>query len=173
MGLGSLFKSSSSSKSSTQTNYNDSSTDITNASSIGSASSDNRVLGAGAVYTEQGITGENLKQLTNTVKTLNSDNLTTVKKLNSDALTATQKLGNQAFQLAESLYNKSENTLSSVFDKTVSAVQGSASKAIETTAQAYAESDDELRRAIDGIRPIAMYVMFAAITYFIFRNKRW
>lgn len=156
--------SSSSSSTSTTTNYTDSSTDFQNAASLGAASMNNKVLGAGATYTytEGGLTGDNLKNLTNTVKSLNSD-----------ALSATKTLSNKAFSTAENLYNKTENTLSNVFDKTVSAVQSSASKAMETTAQAYAESDDELRRAIDGLRPIALYIAFAAITYFIFKNKRW
>ena len=73
---------------------------------------------------------------------------------------------------AENLYNKNESILSQTFNKAVDSVQSSAAKAIDTTAAAYAESDNELRNTIDGLRPIAMYAMFAAIAYFIFRNKR-
>lgn len=134
-----LFSSKSHSSSSTTTNYNDNSSDLNNASSIGNLSSDNKVLGAGSSYVEQGLTGENLNSVLGT---------------------------------AESLYDKSSSVLSQTFDKYVTGVQSSAAKAIETTAQAYAESDDELRRTIDGLRPIAMYIMFAAITYFIFRGKK-
>lgn len=198
---GGLFdggSSNSSSNTNTSTAYTDNSTETVSSAQFDSLySSGTTYLGTGASYTynEGGLTGENLKQVTNTLKTINSDNLTAVKKLNSDALSltktlnadnlsATKQLGNKAFATAENLYNKSENTLtnlynktqntlSDVFDKTVSAVQSSASKAIDTTAQAYAESDDEFRRAVDGLRPIAMYIMLAAITFFIFRNKRW
>ena len=135
-----LFSSKSSSSSSNVTNYNDNSSDLNNASSIGTASSDNKVLGAGASYTEQGLTGDNLSNVLGT---------------------------------AESLYDKSQSVLSQTFDKTVASVQSTASKAMDATVEAYAESNDELRRTIDGLRPIAMYAMFAAIVYFIFRGKKW
>lgn len=80
---------------------------------------------------------------------------------------------NSVLGTVQSLHDENTSLLSQTFDAAVSSVQKSAEKAMDTTAQAYAESDDELRRAIDGIRPIAMYIMFAAITYFIFRNKKW
>ncbi|MBQ8671613.1 MAG: hypothetical protein IJ525_03725 [Alphaproteobacteria bacterium] len=159
-----LFSSHSKSSSSTTTQYTDNSTDINNAAEIGALAHDNTILGAGSslVYNEQGITGDNLNSLLGTVNTLSSDAMTTARKLNYDALGT-----------AETLYNKSSSLLSQTFDKAVSSVQSSAEKAMDTTAQAYAESDDELRRTIDGIRPIAMYAMIAAIFYFIFRGKKW
>lgn len=195
MGLGSLLgikshsSSSSSSSTSTTTNYTDNSTDITNAASLGMAAMNNTVLGSGAQYesltlnSTEGLSGDNLKNTLNTVKQLNSDFLSATKtsennfldatkKSESNFLDATKTLNSKVLSTAESLYNKSENVLSSVFDKAVSSVQGTASKAMETTAAAYAESDDELRRTIDGLRPIAMYAMLAAMVYFIFRSKK-
>ncbi len=152
-----LFSSKSRSSSKTTTNYTDNSKDTTNATEFGSLSHDNLSIGANANYTsnytynEQGLTGENLDRVLGTVESLNGDILGT----------------------AESLYNKAQSVLSQTFDSSVSSVQKTAEKAIETTAQAYAESDDELRRTIDGLRPIAMYAMIAAVFYFIFRNKKW
>lgn len=70
----------------------------------------------------------------------------------------------------ENLNNENSSLLSQTFDKAVYSVQKSAEKAMDTTAQAYAESDNELRNTIDGLRPIAMYAMFAAIAYFIFKR---
>lgn len=70
----------------------------------------------------------------------------------------------------ENLNNDNSSLLSQTFDKAVYSVQKSAEKAMDTTAQAYAESDNELRNTIDGLRPIAMYAMFAAIAYFIFKR---
>lgn len=139
MGLGSLFKSSSSSSSSsnTTTQYYDNSTDTNSAAELGALSHDNKVVGAGGSYVEQGITGANLDNLLGTIN---------------------------------NLHNENSSLLSQTFDAAVYSVQSSAEKAMDTTAQAYAESDDELRRAIDGVRPIALYAMFAAIAYFIFRK---
>ncbi|MBO6290583.1 MAG: hypothetical protein J6N45_09750 [Alphaproteobacteria bacterium] len=128
-----LFSSKSSSSSKTETNYNDSSTTTTNAAEVGSASSDNRIIGTGGSYIEQGLTGDNL---------------------------------NSVLGYSESLYDKSYNTLS----QTISSVQSSAEKAIQATGDAYAESKNELRNAIDGIRPIAFYAAIAASLYFIFRK---
>lgn len=70
----------------------------------------------------------------------------------------------------ENLNNENSSLLSQTFDKAVYSVQKSAEKAMDTTAQAYAESDNELRNTIDGLRPIAMYAMFAAVAYFIFKR---
>ncbi len=70
----------------------------------------------------------------------------------------------------ENLNNDNSSLLSQTFDKAVYSVQKSAEKAMDTTAQAYAESDNELRNTIDGLRPIAMYAMFAAVAYFIFKR---
>ncbi len=58
-----------------------------------------------------------------------------------------------------------------VWDSYVSGVQKSAETAINTTAQAYAESDSELRNVIDAIRPLGLYAAIAAVFYFIFRGK--
>lgn len=70
------------------------------------------------------------------------------------------------------LSEQNQNTLSGVFNNMVGSVQKSAETAINTTAQAYAESDDELRRAIDGLRPIALYAAIAFSLYFIFKGSR-
>ena len=150
-----LFSSKSKSTSSTTTQYTDNSSTVTNAAELGALSHDNTVLGADSTlyytYNEQGITGQNLNNLLGTVETLNKSNL----------------------NAAESLYDKSQSVLSQTFDKAVSSVQKTAEQAMNTTAEAYAESDDELRRTIDGLRPIAMYAMLAAMVYFIFRGKTW
>lgn len=61
----------------------------------------------------------------------------------------------------------------SVWDSYVTGVQKSAEKAMDTTAQAYAESDSELRNIIDAVKPIALYAAIAAVFYFIFRGKKW
>ena len=66
----------------------------------------------------------------------------------------------------ESLYDKAFNTLS----QTIDSVQESAERAITATGDAYAESKNELRNAIDGIRPIAFYAAIAASLYFIFKR---
>lgn len=128
-----LFSSKSHSSSKTTTNYNDSSTTTTNAATVGSASSDNKILGVGATYNEQGLTGDNL----NSVLTYN-----------------------------ETLYDKAYNTLS----QTIDSIQASAEKAMDSTAEAYAESKNEFRSALDGLRPIAFYAAIAASLYFIFRK---
>lgn len=112
----------------------------------------------------------------------NTENVTTLgalahdnRVLGADATYIEQGLTgdnlNSVLGTVETLNNSTQSVLSQTFDKMVTGVQSSAEKAIETTAQAYAESDDELRRTIDGLRPIAMYAMFAAIAYFIFRGK--
>lgn len=161
-----LFSSKSKSTSSTTTQYTDNSSTVTNAAELGALSHDNTVLGADSAlyytYNEQGITGQNLNNLLGTVETLNKNSLGTVETLNKSNL-----------NMAESLYNKSQSVLSQTFDKAVSSVQKTAEQAMNTTADAYAESDDELRRTIDGLRPIAMYAMLAAMVYFIFRGKTW
>lgn len=79
---------------------------------------------------------------------------------------------NSVLGTVETLHDTAQSTLSQTFDKMVGSVQKSAETAINTTAEAYAESDDELRRTIDGLRPIAMYAMFAAIAYFIFKGSK-
>lgn len=58
-----------------------------------------------------------------------------------------------------------------VWDSYVFGVQKSAETAMNTTAQAYAESDSELRNVIDAIRPLGLYAAIAAVFYFIFRGK--
>ncbi len=58
-----------------------------------------------------------------------------------------------------------------VWDGYVSNVQKTAETAMNTTAQAYAESDSELRNVIDAIRPLGLYAAIAAVFYFIFRGK--
>ncbi len=67
---------------------------------------------------------------------------------------------------SESLYDKAYNTLS----QTISSVQKSAETAINAASDAYAESDNELRNTIDGLRPIALYAALAAVVYFIFKR---
>lgn len=79
---------------------------------------------------------------------------------------------NSVLGTVETLHDTAQSTLSQTFDKMVGSVQKSAETAINTTAEAYAESDDELRRTIDGLRPIAMYAMLAAIAYFIFKGSK-
>ena len=79
---------------------------------------------------------------------------------------------NNVLGTVENLSNQNSSLLSQTFDKMVGSVQNSAETAIKTTAEAYAESDDEFRRAIDGVRPIVMYVMFAAVAYFIFKGSK-
>lgn len=79
---------------------------------------------------------------------------------------------NAVLGTVQNLNESTQSVLSQTFDKMVGTVQKSAETAINTTAEAYAESDDELRRTIDGLRPIAMYAMFAAIAYFIFRGSK-
>lgn len=127
--------------------HTDQSTTQTTAADFGMGTSNNVVLGGGAnyssVYNEQGITGDNLDSLLGTVRTLSGDTNTTLS-----------------------------NTLSSVFNKMTESVQSSASKAIDTTAEAYAESKNELRSALDGLRPIVLYVAFAAVAYYLFRGSK-
>lgn len=146
-----LFSSKSSSSSNTTTNYNDNSRNTENVADFGALSHDNLSIGADSnfSYVEQGLVGENLDSLLGTVKNLNDSTNSTLNKM----------------------YDSTQSTLASTFDKMVGSVQNSAETAINTTAQAYAESDDELRRAIDGIRPIALYAALAAVAYFIFRSK--
>lgn len=79
---------------------------------------------------------------------------------------------NAVLGTVENLSNQNSSLLSQTFDKMVGSVQNSAETAIKTTAEAYAESDDEFRRAIDGIRPLVMYLMFAAVAYFIFKGSK-
>lgn len=67
---------------------------------------------------------------------------------------------------SESLYDKAYNTLS----QTINSVQKSAETAINAAGDAYAESDNELRNTIDGLRPIALYAAIAAVVYFIFKR---
>lgn len=133
-----LFSSKSKSSSKTTTNYTDNSTNNESAASLGMLSHDNLVVGSGSsyTYTEQGITGDNLKNLLGTVENLNAQT-------------------------------------SSIWDSYVSGVQKSAENAMNTTAQAYAESDSELRNIIDAVKPIALYAAIATTFYFIFRGKKW
>lgn len=119
--------------------HTDQSTTQTTAGDFGLLSSGNFVLGGNSSYIEQGMTGENLNSVLNTVNEI------------------TDKTG---------------STLSSVFDKMTSSVQSSAAKAIETTAEAYAESKNELRSALDGLRPIVLYVALAAVAYYLFRGSK-
>ena len=70
------------------------------------------------------------------------------------------------------LSNNTQSTLANTFAQMTSSVQNSAERAISTTAQAYAESDNELRSAIDGLRPIILYVALAALGYFIFKGSK-
>lgn len=69
------------------------------------------------------------------------------------------------------LSNSAQSTLANTFAQMTASVQNSAERAISTTAEAYAESDNELRSAIDGLRPIILYVALAALGYFIFKGK--
>lgn len=135
-----LFSSKSSSSSKTTVNYSDQSTDLNNASTIGSASSDNKVLGTGSTYNEQGLTGDNL----------------------SSVLDYSQGLYDKAYGTLDREYN--------ILSQTISSVQKSAEKAIDATGDAYAESKNDFRNIIDGVKPIAFYATLAAIVYFIFKR---
>lgn len=130
--------------------HTDQSTTQTTAGDFGLLSSGNFVLGGNSSYIEQGMTGENLNSVLNTVNDLNDR----TNKTLSDS------------------FSNVGSTLSSVFDKMTSSVQSSASKAIDTTAEAYAESKNELRSALDGLRPIVLYVAFAAVAYYLFRGSK-
>lgn len=119
--------------------HTDQSVTQTTAGEFGLLSSNNRVLGGGATYIEQGLTNDSLGQVLGTV---------------------------------ENLSGNTNTTLSSVFDKMVGAVQDSASQAIKSTGEAYAESTNDLRNVLDGLRPIAFYAALAALAYFIFKGGK-
>lgn len=70
------------------------------------------------------------------------------------------------------LSNSAQSTLANTFAQMTASVQNSAERAISTTAEAYAESDNELRSTIDGLRPIVLYATLGAIVYFIFKGSK-
>ncbi len=78
--------------------------------------------------------------------------------------------GENLNSLLSTVENLNKQT-SDIWDSYVTGVQKSAETAINTTAQAYAESDSELRNVIDAIRPLGLYAAIAAVFYFIFRGK--
>ena len=77
---------------------------------------------------------------------------------------------NSLLGTVNSLNTTSQSTLAGTFNSMIGTVQKSADTAITETAKAYADSDNELRNMIDGLRPIALYAALAAMTYFIFRR---
>lgn len=77
---------------------------------------------------------------------------------------------NNLLGTVSTLNSTSQSTLSNVLNSTINSVQNSAETAIKETAKAYADSDNELRNVIDGVRPIALYAALAAAAYFIFRR---
>ena len=115
-------------------------------------------------YTDQSRNTENAANL----GALARDNVV----LGADATYVEQGMTGENLNAVLGTLENTQSVLSQTFDKMVGSVQKSAETAINTTAEAYAESDDELRRTIDGLRPIAMYAMFAAIAYFIFRGSK-
>lgn len=131
-----------SSKSKSVTNLTDNSKNIE--ASFGDLSSNNRIVTGN--YYEQGITGQNLEELLDTVENLNISNI----------------------NFADDLYGQTNKTLTDSFADMVSAVQKTSEIAITETGEAYAESKSELRNFIDAVRPIALYVAIAGIFYFVF-----
>lgn len=79
---------------------------------------------------------------------------------------------NSVLGTVNNLNNSTQSALANTFDKMVTSVQASAETAINTTAQAFADSDNELRSTIDGLRPIVLYATLGAIVYFIFKGSK-
>lgn len=73
----------------------------------------------------------------------------------------------------------SSNTTSTVTDNsrtdsragTIGDIQSNAQKAIEATGQAYAESKSELRNALDGLKPIALYAALGMALFYALKRK--
>ena len=57
------------------------------------------------------------------------------------------------------------------YDSTVSALQANTSKAIDATGQAYAESKSELRNALDGLKPIALYAAIGMALFYALKKR--
>lgn len=77
--------------------------------------------------------------------------------------------------IGENLYNvisSIKDAAMSNYDSTVSALQATSAKAIDATGQAYAESKSELRNALDGLKPIALYAALGMAFYYALRKGR-
>ena len=81
----------------------------------------------------------------------------------------------EAGLVGQNLYNVIDSIKSAAmanYDSTINALQSNTAKAIEATGSAYAESKSELRNALDGLKPIALYAAIGMALYYALRKGR-
>ena len=74
-------------------------------------------------------------------------------------------------QNLQTVINAIRDSSTTNFDSTIGAIQSNAQKAIEATGQAYAESKSELRNALDGLKPIALYAALGMALFYALKRK--
>lgn len=107
-----LLSSKSKSSSSTTTNYTDNSTNNDSAASVGALSHDNLIIGSGATYNEQGITGDNLKNLLGTVENLNN----AASSIWDGYVSGVHKTAETAINATNQAYAESDSELRNIID---------------------------------------------------------